>query len=74
MQLGKLERRKSFPYHALTGQLHSPGIRVLPDSTDGCLTLVSDIKVKPRAIKKTGHVNSLVTGSCGARHVESYPT
>lgn len=70
-QLGKLERRKSFPHHALTWELHSPGIRVLPDGTDGCLTLVSDIKVKPRAIKRTGHVHSLVTGSCGLRHVES---
>lgn len=74
VQLGKLERRKSFPHHALTWELHSPGIRVLPDGTDGCLTLVSDIKAKPRAIKRTGHLHSLVTGSCGPRHVESYPT
>lgn len=37
-------------------------------------TLVSGIEGKPRAIKRTGHLTSLVAGSCGAGHVESYPT
>lgn len=75
MQLRKLERRKSFPYHTRMWELHSPGIDVLPDSTVSCLKLVSDLKVKPRAIKRTDHLNSLnlATGNCGARHGESFP-